>query len=316
LEIDEEIRSGRYPNSEDLAKKLELNSRTIKRYIDYLKRYYKAPISYNPSKRGFYYTQSNFFMRNVMLTQEESNIVLDGVFIDDKGGEIESNFVKSIKKIVRVESKEKNINSTYIDSDKGKYLNDWLSRPRKLDIVNKLNSAIKNKKIVEIDYWMSDKRDYVLCNIKPLHVFFKKHFYYLLALRDTDNDKPGIYAIHKIRNIQTMDSNFEISADFMVSDYLKQDSDVFPSDNKMYLFELSFPKDIASTAIEKTYDKNQTIKLLEDGTVFVSFRSVDLYEIFYWILGEGRKVKVLNPPELIEMIKKEVKKILKYYSLG
>jgi len=77
---------------------------------------------------------------------------------------------------------------------------------------------------------------------------------------------------------------------------------------------LSFPKEIASKAIEKTYYPNQTIKMCENGTVLVSFRSNDLYEVFDWVLGQGHKVKVQNPPELVEMVKNEVQKIGQYYA--
>jgi len=81
----------------------------------------------------------------------------------------------------------------------------------------------------------------------------------------------------------------------------------------LYHFEFLFPKEIASAAIEKTYYHNQVIKLCEDGTVLVSFRSTQLYGVFYWVLSEGHKVKVLNPPELVQMIKREAQKVVQYY---
>ena len=316
LEIDDEIRSGRYPNSEYLAKKLELNSRTIKRYIDYLKKYYNAPIGYNSSRRGFYYTQPNFFIKNVMLTKEENDIVLNSFFFSDEDdtetdNEFQLNLKKSFSKIVRFESKDPGNNIPRNKAEKNKYLNDFLSQPNQNGIIDELNKAIKNRKVVEIDYWMSDRRDYILHNIKPLHVFFEKHWYYLLALNDMD--KPGVYAIYKIRNIHTKDESFKIPADLVISDYRKESAAVFPSDNKVYLFELSFSKVVAPVAVEYTYAKNQTVGILDDGTVFVSFRSTELYEIFHWILHLGRNVKVLNPPELKEMMKIEIQKVLKYY---
>jgi predicted DNA-binding transcriptional regulator YafY len=107
---------------------------------------------------------------------------------------------------------------------------------------------------------------------------------------------------------------FEIPEDFRISDYLKKETDVSPADNKIYLFELLFPKEIAEEVIEKVYYHNQTIKLREDGTVFVSFRSTRLREVFRWVIGEGRKVKVLNPPELIQKVKDEIEQMRKFYT--
>ncbi len=176
-----------------------------------------------------------------------------------------------------------------------------------------INRAIKNKEVIEIEYWISDNRKYVKQNIEPLYIFFQRHNYYLLAWKNDNHDKPGIYSINRIKKVNDTGKNFNIPVNFKVSDYIKMEANVSPTDNKLYHFELSFPRNFASEAIEKTYYHNQQIKLCEDGTVYVSFRSTQLHGVFYWILSQGQKVKVLNPPELVNMIKKEVQKVVKYY---
>jgi proteasome accessory factor B len=69
--ICDEIGAGRYPNAEKLAEKLEVSSRTILRDIEYLKHTYGAPIEYDHNKRGFYYTEPNFFVGSIILTDSE-----------------------------------------------------------------------------------------------------------------------------------------------------------------------------------------------------------------------------------------------------
>ena len=177
-----------------------------------------------------------------------------------------------------------------------------------------INMAIKNKEIIEIEYWISDNRKYVKQKIEPLYVFFQRHHYYLLAWKNDNHDKPGIYSINRIRKVNNTHKYFEIPDDFRVSDYLIKEADISPADNKLYLFKFSFPKDIASEAIEKTYYHNQQIKLCDDGTVLVSFKSTQLHGVFYWVLSQGHKVKVINPPELVSMIKREAQKVVQYYN--
>ena len=117
-----------------------------------------------------------------------------------------------------------------------------------------------------------------------------------------------------MRNVKRTGKHFIAPDNFKASDYLvKEEKKLFPMDNKLYVFELSFPKEIADSAIEKTYYHNQFIKKCDDGTVFVSFRSTQLYGVFYWVLSEGHRVKVLNPPELVRMIKREAQKVAQYY---
>ncbi len=67
LLIDKAIRSGKFPNANKLASIAEVNPRTIHRDIEYMRDMYGAPIEYDSYKRGFYYTEDNFFMRGVVV---------------------------------------------------------------------------------------------------------------------------------------------------------------------------------------------------------------------------------------------------------
>jgi predicted DNA-binding transcriptional regulator YafY len=182
------------------------------------------------------------------------------------------------------------------------------------EIIHELQSAIKERETIEIDYWTSDNKKYILHTLDPLYVFYQRHIYYLLAWKHGSKNKPGIYSINRIRKIHKIGDHFKIPANFNIKDYLREEADISPADNKLFTFELSFHKDIAPLAIEQTYYHNQEIKLCEDGTVFLRFRSTRLHEVFHWVLGQGYKVKVLNPPELLTMIKREIKTIGEYYA--
>jgi hypothetical protein len=71
LMIDDAIRSGSYPSIAKLARKAEVTTRTIERDIEYLRDLYQAPIEYNRQRRGYYYTEPNFFIKIIVLTEGE-----------------------------------------------------------------------------------------------------------------------------------------------------------------------------------------------------------------------------------------------------
>jgi predicted DNA-binding transcriptional regulator YafY len=181
------------------------------------------------------------------------------------------------------------------------------------EIVHGLQSAINEKKSVKIEHWIYNNKKYELLTLNPLYVFYERHGYYLLAFEKEAGSRPGIYSINRMNRFCQTNDVFKIPKDFNIKDYLKKETDIFPKDNKIYKFELSFPKEVASEAIEKVYYNNQEIKLCDDGTVFLRFRSTRLYEVFHWVLGQGHKVKALEPPELLTMMKKEIQKLAKYY---
>lgn len=67
--IDIEIRSGTYPNTNDLAKKLEVGVRTISRDIEEMKLFYNAPIAFDRAKNGYYYTEDSFYIKDISLSE-------------------------------------------------------------------------------------------------------------------------------------------------------------------------------------------------------------------------------------------------------
>ena len=66
LMIDEAIRFGSYPSIAKLAEKAEVNERTIERDIEYLRNMYEAPIEYDRTRRGYYYSKQNFFIKSII----------------------------------------------------------------------------------------------------------------------------------------------------------------------------------------------------------------------------------------------------------
>ena len=69
--IDEEIRRGTYPNKKILAKKLEVSERTIFRDLEFLRNFYNAPMEFDAARNGLYYTDPDFYVKSVTLSEGE-----------------------------------------------------------------------------------------------------------------------------------------------------------------------------------------------------------------------------------------------------
>jgi predicted DNA-binding transcriptional regulator YafY len=314
VRLDEEIRSGKYPNSEELAAKMEVNPRTILRDIEYLRTFYDAPIEYDFNKRGFYYTEPNFFIKSIILTEDEFQTITlyDSLLNHVNNTEFETKFRKIIGKILAVvpENKTKDLPFTPPESD-------FIFAPSRIidgNIASDLSSAIKTRQVIEVEYWVSDNSKYSHLTLEPFYLFFERHGYYLLARKHEGAEKPGIYSTHRMKNLHLTKLHFEIPEGLKLKDYIKKEADVSPADNKIYFFELQIHKDVAADALEHIFYHSQKMRLCDDGAVLVQFRSTRLHEIFRWVLGQGYKVKVLNPPELITMIKREIQKVGQYYN--
>src|SRR5262245_43689575 len=76
-EIDQAIRSGAYPNASTLARRLEVHPRTVARDLEVLSDRLGAPLTFEPARNGYRYTQPDYRLPFVRLTEGE----LDALFL-------------------------------------------------------------------------------------------------------------------------------------------------------------------------------------------------------------------------------------------
>jgi predicted DNA-binding transcriptional regulator YafY len=69
--IDSAIRRHQWPNARTLARELEVTPRTIQRDIAFLRYRLRAPINFDTSRNGFYYTDPSYRLPYFQMTQGE-----------------------------------------------------------------------------------------------------------------------------------------------------------------------------------------------------------------------------------------------------
>ena len=71
VDIDRRIRSGEFPSVPVLAADWEVDERTIKRDVEFMRDRLGAPIAYDRTKRGYFYTEALWGMPAVSLREGE-----------------------------------------------------------------------------------------------------------------------------------------------------------------------------------------------------------------------------------------------------
>jgi WYL domain len=69
-----------------------------------------------------------------------------------------------------------------------------------------------------------------------------------------------------------------------------------------HVVEVVFAKEAAATVTEGVWHHTQKVRKNKDGSVTLTFQVDGLNEILRWILGWGHRAKVIQPPELRELI--------------
>jgi len=69
--IDQEVRGRSWPNASTLSRRLEVNARTVRRDIAYLRDQLHAPIDFDREHNGYFYTEPSYRLPYLQFTQGE-----------------------------------------------------------------------------------------------------------------------------------------------------------------------------------------------------------------------------------------------------
>lgn len=310
--IDQYISEGSYPTASFLAKKLECSVRTIQRDIDELILFYHAPIQARQGEGGYYYSDPTFFLKSVMLSEGElfSIALFDQLLNQYKNTPLEENLRKTFEKITAGLPDSVTVDSSFLKSNIT-FIPDLLPEINK-EVFEIIFSALQNHKTLSFDYRPLQKNTFMERKLDPYHAVCQKGNWYILGFCH-DKNEVRVFNMSRIKNPTETNDRFKIPADFKPENYFDKELGVWLSAKQKYNVELLIDKEIGTFALERKMHSDQKITENPDGSVFVQFETTQLPEIKRWVLGQGRTVKVLNPPELVQEILAETEAMHKMY---
>ena len=310
-EIDRIIREGCYPNSTYLKDKLEVSRATISRDIEYLRDTLGAPLAYDKQKQGYYYTQDNFFVQNVMLSEGELFTVSTMIPLLEqyKNTPLESSFRNIMEKITGMLPDEVCVDSGFVDGEL-KFISDPLPKISE-DVFKAMFEACKLHTTSEFFYRSINRQDYKLHSVNPYKILCQKGNWYIIGYSNDVGDI-RVYALSRMKDPLLTGKKFKIPEDFKLEDYIDS-LGVWNSREEVQSIELLFDKSVSTFILERNWHEDQEMSQNEDGSVLLKFKAKQLKQILYWVMSLGSSVKVLNPPLLKEMVKEEARSILNKY---
>lgn len=311
IQIDQYISSGCYPTASFLADKLERSVRTIQRDIEEMILEYQAPIASRPGVGGYYYTEPNFFLKSVMLSEGElfSIALFDQLLEQYRNTPLEENLRNTFEKITACLPENISVDSTFLKSNIT-FIPDQLSL---IDLVvfETVFKALEQHQTLEFNYRPLQKTTFMPRKINPYHAVCQKGAWYILGYC---HDKQEV-RIFNFSRIQTpkLGKKFNVPSNFRPEDYFDKELGIWLSAKEKYTVELLIDKEIGTYALDRKFHSDQDVKINEDGSVYVKFDTTQLPEVKRWVLGQGKTVKVLGPEELKCEIVQEITSVLNIY---
>ncbi len=182
---------------------------------------------------------------------------------------------------------------------------------RHRDIIRTIQWALVKRKQVSGTYRSPHEASEVKLQLHPYRLCLVKQAWYLIAC-PVGEDAPRTYRAARFKMLRMLDTNAEIPDAFDIKGYFGNAWAVYRGE-RSFNVEITFTRDGAGTVTEGVWHHTQKIHKHKDGTVTLTFQVDGLNEIVRWVLGWGSRAKVIQPPELREMILAQLNQSIEVY---
>lgn len=182
-----------------------------------------------------------------------------------------------------------------------------------VDTLWQLTNCISGKKEITISYYKM-QREKVKRRLKPVAIMFSDYYFYLIGYRCDINDTvPLFYRIDRIVNIVEHRTNFTLPRELSFDEGDLRNKIQFMYSGKPRKVKFSY----TGPSVQAILDRIASARVIEKvgNTSIIEAETIGT-GINMYLLSQGARVKALEPPEFVEEISAEVRKMLNIYEGG
>jgi len=302
------MRDGNLANCRTMATEYEVSAKSILRDIDYLKNQRDAPIAYDAVRRGYYYTEGNYSLPALSLSESDlfAICIAEQAMQQYRSTPLYDNLKKIFSKIE--ESLPANISLDPAHLDKNFIFLETHRTIIEPEIWQKTSTATRNQQQLLILYQKPSDGKPQKRVIDPYRMVSYEGEWYIRGYCHQRN-KHLTFALSRIKEASLLASHFNQQKDIEG----ENEFGIFRGSNK-YKVKIHFNKSEAPYVKERLWNKKQKISENKKGEVTLSFPVSHLREVKRWVLSWGKGALVLEPPELRKEIEKEIKAMAAKYT--
>jgi len=299
IDLDRLLKSRRYPNCAQFAKKWEISSKTAQRDIDYLRDRMGAPIEYDRHRHGYYYREETFMLPAVQLKEGElvSLLLAAHALKAYQGTPVAESLTRVFHKLqellpdtIQIRPAELFTQFTFVSPP---------AMPIEPDIWVAVVEGLQRRRMLEIEY--KSAKGLKKSKIAPVHLANLQGDWYLFAqYQGYDNFRQ--LAMSRIQSAAVLNQPTSIQGDFDADKELETTFSKFAGENEPFAVHLEFDAEIADEILSRLWHPKQQTKILKDGRIRIRFEAKGDVEVTRWIRAFGRHVRVITPEWLRERV--------------
>lgn len=308
LRIHNAILSGKYPNAADLAREMEVCTKSVYRDIDFMRDRLGLPIDYHQEHWGYYYTQEVSSFPAFQMTEGElvALLVAEKALQQYRGTPFEKPLTSAFEKMAA--SLPDTISLSMAHLDQTISFRTSAEPVIHLEVFSILSKAAARRQRLELLYRKPGQSAPERRVVDPYHLANINGEWFLFAYDHLRKDL-RTFVPARVQEAKPTGETFERPQNFSLEKTLR-DSFGVRSGKETYDIAIQFSNYAADYIREKRWHPSQRLRELRDGKLELRVRLSNLSEIERWILGWGGHAVVLAPPELAASVRRAAEAIL------
>lgn len=310
-QIDRELRAGTFPTAERLATILEVNVRTIRRDLEFLRDQHGAPIAYCRTRNGWHYESPAFRLPSLLVTEGEILALMSAgqMLREYRGGRQEADLRRMIAKLVELLPDCVSVDA--VAAERSTVVRRSATPLMDAALFCRLTEAATAGRQVRMTYWTASRNAVAERVVDPWTLAMIDVDWYLIGWCHLRRDR-RMFAPGRIRDLEETGHDVQVPApiDFSVNTFLKDTFRAVREDGRPRPVRLAFAPSAARYVREKTWHPSQRLTEQPDGGVIIELSLGTLVEVRRWVLSWGSECEVLAPEELRIDVHREAAAIL------
>ncbi|RYX83618.1 WYL domain-containing protein [bacterium] len=310
MEIDRQVRAGKKPSPKALAEMLGTNRRQIFLDRKRLVEEWGAPLVYERQSGGWVYTDPTWVLPTALMTEGELVALFQSIDIALSLGNsgMEQHLASAIAKIVRSLGEVASVDLNALQQATTQSLPP--AAPFKTHVLLLLARAKSARQQVNMLY-DSASSQLSWRVVHPYHLYPVSGECQLWAW-DEKRGEPRRFNIARIKQLEIKKERFTLPSDFDPEAHRRT---VFWAEAGYSVHQIAVRFDAyqARYIRERIWHPDQVPEECADGGLILRFPASGLPEVARWVLGYGRHARVLEPPELVAMVREHLNAMLPQY---
>ena len=308
--FDQQARQERFPNAFKLADQFEISTKTAQRSIDHFRDRLLAPLEYELSRKGYYYTDPTFQLPVMRISQEEllALLISRKLITEAAAGSLGDELGKISQRLGSLLAANLPGRARPEEAFSFRWRSFNPTDPLTFKLVT---SALLQGKLLTFCYYSPTASDCTMRTVEPHHMVNYMGNWHLIAfcyLRHNWRD----FVLGRMTLCQVEGSNFPIRPRQEWEPYLNNTFGIFQN-RESFNVVLRFTPERSRWVKHEVWHEDQQQEVQDDGSLLLTIPASHEAEITMEILKHGSHVEILEPTWLRKKVVKEIREAGKKY---